>query len=84
MAFVGGQIASVKQVLDYNTDAMEHKEYAQCWSLASLLTTGAKQFSSLVKQMRDGEPALGAMEKLYGLDADQLLAKWRTFALGQR
>ncbi len=78
--FAQNTVPPIQDILRYDTSAMEFPQYAECWSFASLLSTGAKEFSWLVLAMRGGEPALSAIEKNYGLKADKLHARWRQYA----
>ena len=78
--FTQNKVPPVADVLEYQTSAMELPQYAQCWSLASLLATGSKEFAALVLAMHNGEPALAAIEKIYGVSTDELHERWRKYS----
>ena len=79
--FAANMVPAMADVLAYDASAMQLPQYAECWSLATLLSSDAKKFSSLAAALRDGQPALEAIEKIYGLPADKLHARWKAVAL---
>jgi hypothetical protein len=82
--FIQNKVPAVQDVLEYKTSVMQLPQYTECWNFTSLLASGAKEFSSLVLAIQRGEPALASIEKIYGLAADKLHARWRQFAMNSR
>jgi hypothetical protein len=78
--FAQRQINSVLQVLGYTVDAMEPPQYAESWSLATLLASAPDRFGKLVLALRGGEEALGSIQKIYEQDEPTLLKTWFQFA----
>ena len=82
--FAQRPIRSIQDVLAYSTETMEVPQYADAWSFTSALTSAPDIFAALVLEMRNGEEAWPAIQKLYDVDAETALVKWHTFAQDQR
>ena len=82
--FLQRKIGSIQNVLVYSTGSMEQPEYAEAWSLTSLLATNGEKLSQLIIALRNGESAWKAIGDIYEVDEPSLLAKWRRFAATQR
>jgi len=78
--FAQRQITGILQVLGYTVDAMEPPQYAESWSLTTLLASAPDRFSKLVLALRGGEEALDSIQKTYEQDEPTLLKTWFQFA----
>jgi len=81
--FAQNQIGSVANALAYSTETMQMPQYAESWSLTSLLATEPSNFAELVTKLGEGAPAADAIKDVYGVTDEQALTQWRKYVLGR-
>ncbi len=82
--FADGTADTVGQVLGCTFDVMEVPQYAECWSLATVLCMKPEQFSQLVLDLRGGGQPLAAIETIYESTEAALTEGWKALALQAR
>jgi hypothetical protein len=82
--FAAGRLGSVQNVLAYSTASMEPPEYAEAWSLTTLLATNPDKIAGLIVALRGAASAWDEISRIYEVDEQSFLAKWRRFAQSQR
>lgn len=75
-----GKIKEPGSVFRYDTAQMKPENYAEAWSLTSLLASSPKKLESMIRQMREGKKPLEAIEAEYTMDEAKLFATWKKFA----
>ena len=82
--FAAGTADTVGQVLGCTFDVMEVPQYAECWSLATVLCMKPEQFSQLLLDLRGGGQPLAAIETIYESTEAALTEGWKALALQAR
>jgi len=78
------KIASIQNVLAYTTRSMQLPQYAEGWSLLSLLAQDEDKLVQLVGRFAKNEDAYEALSEVYEIDDQKLLKRWRRYARAQR
>ncbi|REK23357.1 MAG: hypothetical protein DWQ42_15450 [Planctomycetota bacterium] len=78
------QIGSVQNVFAYSTRSMQLPQYAQGWSLMTLLAQDEEKLARWVTLLADDEDPFEALSEAYATDDDALLQRWRRYARAQR
>lgn len=75
------KITNVTAPWGYETASMEPANYAECWSVVSMLSSAPDKFAEAVKTVREtGKPMNVALNEAYGLDDRKLLEAWYKYA----
>jgi hypothetical protein len=78
------QVTPLDQLLKMDTYKMVQANYAEAWTLLSLLNKQPAKFGKLVLAIRTGTPDLEAIEAVYGWDEAQLTQEWHKYIMGQK
>ncbi len=74
------QIASVQNVLVYTTNSMQLPQYAQGWSLMSLLAGDEKKLAEFITRLSEDEDPYEALSAIYEMDDEAMMKRWKNFA----
>jgi hypothetical protein len=78
------QATPLDKLLKMDTYKMVQPNYAEAWTLLSLLNKQPAKFGKLVLAIRKGTPDLEAIEDVYGWDEEQLTQEWHKHVMGQK
>ena len=78
------QIGSIQNVLAYSTSNMQLRNYAEGWSLMSMLAEDEEKLATLIELLAEEEDPYEALSKAYESDDEQLMKRWRRYARAQR
>ncbi|MEM9346048.1 MAG: hypothetical protein AAGB26_05475 [Planctomycetota bacterium] len=79
--FKDKKINNVTAPWGYTTDTMKAENYAECWSLVSMLSSAPDKFAEAVKIVREqGKPMNVALNEVYGMEDRKLLETWYKYA----
>ncbi len=79
--FSDGKITGVTDVWTFSTDTMEPGQYAEAWSIVSLLCQAPEKFAEAVLLVQQEEASMPeAVRTAYELDDARLLQGWRQWA----
>jgi hypothetical protein len=76
--------SGVRQLLSMDMSNMLLPQYAEAWTLVSVLAKQPEKFAKLVLALREEKDPLKAIEQVYGWDEKKLEAEWHKEVLGQR
>lgn len=79
--FKDKKITNVTAPWGYETATMKPENYAECWSLVSMLSSAPDKFAEAVKMVREtGKPMNVALNEVYAMDDKKLLQAWYKYA----
>lgn len=79
--FKDKKITDVTSPWGYVTSTMKPENYAECWSLVSMLSSAPDKFALAVKMVREEGKSMGvALNEVYGMDDKKLLQTWFKYA----
>lgn len=65
----------------YETASMKPENYAECWSMVSMLSTAPQMFAKAVKMVREEDKPMNvAVNEVYGKQDLEILKAWSKFA----
>jgi hypothetical protein len=79
--FSNNKITNATAPWGYETSTMKPENYAECWSIVSMLSSAPDKFAEAVKIVREeGKPMNVALNEVYGMDDKKLLQTWFKYA----
>ncbi|MFK7790705.1 MAG: hypothetical protein AB8C95_14585 [Phycisphaeraceae bacterium] len=79
--FKAKKIDNVTTPWGYETASMKPENYAECWSIVSMLSSAPDKFAEAVKMVRETDKSMNvALNEAYELDDRKLLEAWYKFA----
>ena len=75
------KIDNVTRPWGYETASMTPENYAECWSVVSMLSSAPDKFAQAVKTVRETDKSMNvALNEAFGLEDKKLLQAWRKYA----
>ncbi|MEO0474665.1 MAG: hypothetical protein AAF085_01665 [Planctomycetota bacterium] len=75
------KITNVTAPWGYETSSMKPVNYAECWSLVSMLSSDPDKFAKAVRMVREeGKSMNVAVNEVYGMEDRKLLEAWYKYA----
>jgi len=74
--FAAGRVDSLDQLFAHRYSSLEEIHYAEAWSLIQVLAADPARFARLIEAVRDGQPAVDSVRKIYEVSDQQLYRRW--------